>query len=47
LPDHPIAVPKLPGFSVRYAAERTFLEFRRRGGSWTARWHLETSGVSG
>ena len=46
LPDHPIRVARLPGQSNRYVAERNYLVLERQAGHWTARWDLETSGMT-
>lgn len=46
LPAHPISIKPLPGQSARYAAERNYLLLERREGDWSARWDLETSGMT-
>jgi hypothetical protein len=47
LPEHPIRVGRLPGQRHRYIAERNYLLLEREDGAWTARWNLETSGMTG
>ncbi|RDC67740.1 alkaline phosphatase family protein [Rhodovulum sp. 12E13] len=46
LPEHPIRVERLPGQRNRYVAERNYLLIERCGGAWSARWDLETSGMT-
>jgi hypothetical protein len=46
LPEHPIRVLPLPGQRNRYLAERNYLVFERRAGTWAARWDLETVGMT-
>lgn len=46
LPENPIRVERLPGQRNRYIAERNYLLFERSDGSWSARWDLETSGMT-
>lgn len=46
LPEHPIRIRPLPGQSARYVAERNYLILERRAGDWSARWDLETSGMT-
>jgi hypothetical protein len=46
LPDHPIRVERLPGQATRYVAERNFLLLERSAGAWSARWNLESSGMT-
>ena len=47
LPGHPIRIRPLPGQSTRYVAERNYLVLERRAEAWSARWDLETSGMTG
>lgn len=46
LPEHPILIARLPGQRNRYVADRNYLIFSRKLGNWTARWNLETSGMT-
>lgn len=46
LAGHPIRIKPLPGQKHRYVAQRNYLTMQRKQGQWTARWHLEESGVS-
>lgn len=46
LPDRPIAIRPLPGRRQRYTAERNVLLLDRHDGAWSARWDLETSGLT-
>ncbi|WP_172327137.1 alkaline phosphatase D family protein [Mangrovicoccus sp. HB161399] len=46
LQGHPIRIRPLPGQRHRYAAERNWLLLQRIGGSWSARWDLEDSGMT-
>jgi hypothetical protein len=46
LPGHPIRFRPLPGGRRRYLAERNYLVIERQGAAWSARWHLENSGVT-
>lgn len=44
LKGHPIKMRPLPGRKGIYTAQRNYLTLSRRGGAWTACWHLEESG---
>lgn len=46
VPEHPIRVARLPGQADRYIAERNYLILQRDDKDWTARWDLETSGMT-
>lgn len=46
LPEHPIRIRGLPGQRTRYTAQRNYLMLERRAGRWSARWDLETSGLT-
>lgn len=46
LPHHPIRIVALPGQTARYTAERNYLLLERASGTWSARWDLETSGMT-
>ncbi|MCD1635881.1 alkaline phosphatase family protein [Martelella mediterranea] len=46
LPGHPIRIKTVPGQSERYTAERNYLLLDRSSGTWSARWDLETSGMT-
>ncbi len=46
LPDHPIRIEPLPGQSTRYVADRNYLMLERKDGGWSARWYLESTGMT-
>lgn len=46
LPEHPIRVARVPGQRHRYLAERNYLVLERDHGQWSARWDLETRGMT-
>ncbi|TQS70866.1 alkaline phosphatase family protein [Rhodobacteraceae bacterium] len=46
LADHPIRILPVPGQKRRYTAERNALVLERVDGTWSARWHLESSGIT-
>ena len=46
MPEHPIRIEPLPGQSTRYVADRNFLMLERKEGAWSARWFLESTGLT-